>query len=88
MQGNTSAIDTLVSIDFGNTQTITTTITSDNGTFSVTFIASTQPYGTTIITAEGCLATGVYFIKPKLILHPLFGPQGTEVRVEGVGMRD
>ncbi|MDI6752372.1 MAG: CARDB domain-containing protein [bacterium] len=32
------------------------------------------------------MATGVYFIKPKLIsLYPLSGPEGTEVTADGVG---
>ncbi|MBU1262362.1 hypothetical protein KJ640_05370, partial [bacterium] len=78
-----------IAIHFGTHLTIAATTTSSNGTFSVTFIASTQPYGTTIITAEGCMATGIYFIKPKIVfLYPPSGVLGTEVIVEGSGMRD
>ncbi|MEK7812696.1 MAG: hypothetical protein AAB296_02960, partial [Candidatus Desantisbacteria bacterium] len=43
---------TLIGIDFGTHQTITTTISSENGTFSVTFLVSTQPYSTKQITAR------------------------------------
>ncbi|MEK7812360.1 MAG: hypothetical protein AAB296_01250, partial [Candidatus Desantisbacteria bacterium] len=75
-----------ITIHFGTHLTITTTFTSSNGTFSTTFIADTQPHGTTIITAEGCMATGVYFIKPKIALvSPVSGNAGTIVTISGVG---
>ncbi|MEW6103972.1 MAG: hypothetical protein AB1630_09230 [bacterium] len=45
----------LVRIDFGTHQTITTTISSNNGTFSATFITSTQPGGQKTITVRDYL---------------------------------
>jgi hypothetical protein len=75
-----------ITISFGTHPTITTTFTGGSGTFSVTFIASTQPYGTTIITAEGCLATAVFFIKPKIYASPTSGPVGTTITAYGLGL--
>ncbi len=74
-----------VTIHFGTHPTITTTFTGGSGTFSAAFIAGAQPYGTTIITAEGCIATAVYFIKPKIHITPISGQEGTIVTILGSG---
>ncbi|HAW50622.1 TPA: hypothetical protein DCX16_06710, partial [bacterium] len=66
IKGNTSATNTIVSIDFGTHPTITSTQSSPNGTFSITFIVNTQPGGTTIITARDSL--GNVFTIPFIIL--------------------
>jgi|GEM_PF-6639820 len=44
--------NTEITIDFGTHKTITTTMSDDQGTFSTTFIVSTQPSGTKIVTAR------------------------------------
>ncbi|MEW6609759.1 MAG: CARDB domain-containing protein, partial [bacterium] len=85
LRGSNWPPDKLVSIHFGTHQTIATTITSTNGTFSITFIVSTQPYGTTIITAEGCIATAIFFIKPKIAIKPLSGNIGESITLNGTG---
>ena len=60
-----------VRIDFGTHQTITTTIASENGTFSVTFIISTQEWGTKVVTAQGNasqnLDTTIFVIQSNII---------------------
>ncbi|MBI4753795.1 right-handed parallel beta-helix repeat-containing protein [Candidatus Desantisbacteria bacterium] len=52
IQGNTSATDILISIDFGTHQTITTSLSSDLGTFSATFTVDAQGSGTKVITVS------------------------------------
>ncbi|MEK7813238.1 MAG: hypothetical protein AAB296_05700, partial [Candidatus Desantisbacteria bacterium] len=81
---------TTIRIDFGTTQTITTTLVdNDNGTFSITFIVSTQAYDTRVITAYGPYSnydTGIFYIRPKItLISPESGVVGASVTVEGVG---
>ncbi|MEW6104390.1 MAG: right-handed parallel beta-helix repeat-containing protein, partial [bacterium] len=72
IQGMGFATNTLVTIDFGTHLTITTTQSSANGTFSTTFIVSTQLPGTKIITATdsyGNLATTTFVLLPPTFLR-------------------
>ncbi|MEW6104001.1 MAG: right-handed parallel beta-helix repeat-containing protein, partial [bacterium] len=72
VQGMGFATNTLVSIDFGTHPTITTTQSSINGTFSTTFIVSTQSPGTKLITATdsyGNLATTTFVLLPPTFLR-------------------
>ncbi|MEK7813626.1 MAG: right-handed parallel beta-helix repeat-containing protein, partial [Candidatus Desantisbacteria bacterium] len=65
VQGNTSATNTTITIDFGAKETITTTLSSALGTFSATFIVDNQPLGTTVITTTNILgnfATAIFVI--------------------------
>ncbi|MFH0775873.1 MAG: T9SS type A sorting domain-containing protein [bacterium] len=72
--------NSLVSISFGTHPTITTTQSSNNGTFSATFIADTQTFGTVVITAKdesGNLATASFLLKPKTSL--LLAPESSSI---------
>ncbi|MBU0568935.1 hypothetical protein KKC52_12950, partial [bacterium] len=51
--GTIDHLDETIQIDFGTHYTIATTISSTNGTFSVTFLISSQPYGIKAITVTG-----------------------------------
>ncbi|MEK7812821.1 MAG: right-handed parallel beta-helix repeat-containing protein, partial [Candidatus Desantisbacteria bacterium] len=75
-------------IDFGTQKTITTTFSSLNGTFSTTFICTTQSYGTTLITAmtPNEQANTVFLILPCItFLSPTQGPIGTQITLQGAG---
>ncbi|MEK7813927.1 MAG: IPT/TIG domain-containing protein, partial [Candidatus Desantisbacteria bacterium] len=80
-----------VQIDFGTQMTITTAIPSSNGTFSVTFMINTQPYGTTRITAKGLASNEIdtddsFLIDLNMtVLNPTLGRVGSTVTVEGTG---
>ncbi|MEK9149471.1 MAG: hypothetical protein AAB267_05435, partial [Candidatus Desantisbacteria bacterium] len=79
-----------VTIHFGSHQTITTGTANPNGTFSITFIVSTQEYGSHTITANGkdigSEDTIAFTILPKVYLVlPPSGPVGTIVTVKGTG---
>ncbi|MEW6102313.1 MAG: right-handed parallel beta-helix repeat-containing protein [bacterium] len=52
IKGNTSATETIISIDFGSKETITTTQVSLLGTFSLSFLVESQTLGTKVITAR------------------------------------
>jgi len=77
-----------VSIDFGTHQTITTTMTNANGTFSATFLVSTQPGGTTIITltAYSLQLTASFIILPNAILGQNRGRVGDPVSIPCTGL--
>ncbi|MEK9150239.1 MAG: hypothetical protein AAB267_09395, partial [Candidatus Desantisbacteria bacterium] len=100
--GTVDHLDELIQIDFGTHYTITTTIIDNqNGTFSATFIISSQPYGTKAITVtgewsdqhEGSLAsdhnlyhTAVFYLDARItIFTPTSGNVGTLVSIEGTG---
>jgi hypothetical protein len=91
IEGQNFATNTQVSISFGTHQTITTTISSINGTFSVTFIASTQPSCTKVITAQdtsGNYATTIFLLSPSpkiTSVSPISGGIGTDVTIKGSG---
>ncbi|MFH0774615.1 MAG: right-handed parallel beta-helix repeat-containing protein, partial [bacterium] len=76
-----------VSIDFGTYLTITTAPTSAEGTFSTTFLVSTQPYNIKVITVSGVqFSTTTFTIKPKIyLLSPLSGYVDDTVEVFGAG---
>ncbi|MEK7812519.1 MAG: hypothetical protein AAB296_02075, partial [Candidatus Desantisbacteria bacterium] len=82
-----------ITIDFGTHYTITTTTSSTNGTFSVTFLISTQAWSTRFITITGNdsaqLQTTSFFITPKIYcVNPGTGTVQSEVIVMGVGFRN
>ncbi|MEK9150296.1 MAG: hypothetical protein AAB267_09685, partial [Candidatus Desantisbacteria bacterium] len=73
LAGGGYADNLAVQIDFGTHQTITTIITKENGTFSGTFIVSTQIQGTTVVTVmnidgSGAKATTLFEILSQIIL--------------------
>ena len=75
-----------VTISFGTHQTITTTIAGINGTFSVTFIVSTQIAQTQIITAVGSLDTDTYYIIPEITsVMPAEGGVGQAITLIATG---
>lgn len=75
-----------VTIHFGTHQSITTTQAGINGTFSVTFIVSTQTAQTQIITAFGSLDTDTYYIIPEITtLNPMQGPVSQVITLTGTG---
>ena len=91
--GSDTATET-VRIDFGTHQTITTTTAGTNGTFSVTFLVSTQSYNNPLIktiTAKGLTsgeedATPAFQIKTKIyLLSPQSGEPGRSITVLGSG---
>ncbi|MBU1706022.1 right-handed parallel beta-helix repeat-containing protein, partial [Patescibacteria group bacterium] len=78
----------LIRIDFGTQQTITTAMTDTNGTFSVTFLVSTQPYGSTIIIiySDFCILTSVFCISPQITqISPQSGVIGDPISISGNG---
>ncbi|MDI6752724.1 MAG: IPT/TIG domain-containing protein, partial [bacterium] len=89
VQGSGFAGNSQISIDFGTHQTITITTSSANGTFSTTFIANTQGYGTKAVTArdsQGNIANTFFKITSKIVLvKPASGQVGSVVTIEGVG---
>ncbi|MBI4778315.1 hypothetical protein HY792_05300, partial [Candidatus Desantisbacteria bacterium] len=88
-----------VRIDFGTHQTITSVLSTPSGTFSTSFRVSTQPYGTTQITASttreknitknenGVITT--FFITGAWItvVNPTFGVVGSIVTLQGIGFK-
>ncbi|MEK7813203.1 MAG: hypothetical protein AAB296_05520, partial [Candidatus Desantisbacteria bacterium] len=77
-----------VSIHFGTDMTLTTAIASSNGTFSYTFLVSTQGSGEQVITAEAqdSSATTSFEIQPKIVsILPFSGTVGSTITMEGVG---
>ncbi|MEK7813173.1 MAG: hypothetical protein AAB296_05370, partial [Candidatus Desantisbacteria bacterium] len=81
-----------VRIDFGKDQTISTATLFQEGTFSITFLISTQGYGSITITGideNGNNATTVFFILPKIaILSPPSGPVGASLFILGAGFKN
>ncbi|MBI4753568.1 hypothetical protein HY793_04265, partial [Candidatus Desantisbacteria bacterium] len=86
----------IVSIDFGTHKTITTTTSTPSGTFSATFLISTQSHGTKIITAytstqqankyHNQITATVYITGAYIILvNPTHGSVSTLITVKGVG---
>ncbi|MEK7812241.1 MAG: hypothetical protein AAB296_00645, partial [Candidatus Desantisbacteria bacterium] len=76
----------LVQIDFGTHQTITTILAGANGTFSTTFIVSTQTSGTKVITSWGSFDTTTFVIMGQItIFTPTTGYIGQIVTIEGTG---
>ncbi|MEK7812809.1 MAG: hypothetical protein AAB296_03530, partial [Candidatus Desantisbacteria bacterium] len=79
----------IVCIDFGTHKTITTTMAQPDGTFSVTFLISTQTVCTKVITASTThetKATSTFDIFSDIIYFALpEGPVGTIVTIEGTG---
>ncbi|MEW6680361.1 MAG: cohesin domain-containing protein, partial [bacterium] len=72
LEGKDFATQTEISISFGTHPTITTTQSNNIGTFSTTFIVSTQPPGTKVITATdsyGNYATTVFILLPPTFLR-------------------
>ncbi|MEK9148557.1 MAG: hypothetical protein AAB267_00765, partial [Candidatus Desantisbacteria bacterium] len=86
-----------VSIDFGTHQTITTRQCSNyeifSGTFSATFLVSTQVFGTKVITARDSTNseikdTTTFFITSRIYsLFPTSGTFSQTVTIEGSGYR-
>ncbi|MEK7813414.1 MAG: hypothetical protein AAB296_06600, partial [Candidatus Desantisbacteria bacterium] len=81
-----------VRIDFGTHKTITTTIASGNGTFSTTFIISTQEWGTRVVTAQGNasqnLDTTTFLIESDLVF--IDRPEGyvsEPITIKGTGYK-
>ncbi len=66
-----------IAISFGTYQTVTTVRTDENGTFSTTFILSTQPAGTYTITASSMIgfATTQFLIIPGPLERIQITPQ-------------
>ncbi|MEK7812433.1 MAG: hypothetical protein AAB296_01640, partial [Candidatus Desantisbacteria bacterium] len=90
LQGTGFVGSETVRIQFGTHQTITTTQATPAGTFSVTFLVSTQPYSTKWITAysEGAPVadTSIFRILPNIIsLDPLQGSVSTFITISGTG---
>ncbi|MEK9148496.1 MAG: IPT/TIG domain-containing protein, partial [Candidatus Desantisbacteria bacterium] len=88
-----------VTLHFGTQMTVTTVAVNSNGTFSVTFLISTQPYAEKVVTADGDakekwgqadnVDTTVFFIKSNIILvAPPSGSVGTLITVAGTGFDD
>ncbi|MEK7813081.1 MAG: hypothetical protein AAB296_04910, partial [Candidatus Desantisbacteria bacterium] len=86
-----------VTIDFGTNLSIATTLSSDSGTFSVTFLISTQFSGTKIITASSPNEQGIYRYSDGtsaileitgaylILVNPTQGSVTTLVALEGIG---
>ncbi|MEW6103154.1 MAG: hypothetical protein AB1630_04975, partial [bacterium] len=81
-----------IQIDFGTHPTITTASAVPNGTFSITFAASTQPYSASekVITVKGLISsqqnTTTFKIKAGIyFLTPLSGAPGVRITVMGSG---
>ncbi|MEK9149480.1 MAG: hypothetical protein AAB267_05480, partial [Candidatus Desantisbacteria bacterium] len=81
----------LITIDFGTSQTITTTMTSGNGTFSTTFKVNTQPEGSkdvSVTDSTGHLSTTLFTIIARITeLVPQSEPAGRPVTIAGTGYR-
>ena len=93
VEGQNFATQTQISISFGTIPTITTTTSSASGTFSVTFLVSTQSGGTKIITARDSLGnqfTIPFCIKPNASCFTERGQNqgrvGDTISIEGSGV--
>ena len=80
-------------ITFGTHITITTVTVSSDGTFSVTFVVSTQVAQTRVITAygieSGVSSTTIFQLKARIYLvQPSSGISGDPITVEGCGYSD
>ncbi|MEK7814266.1 MAG: hypothetical protein AAB296_10935, partial [Candidatus Desantisbacteria bacterium] len=78
-----------VFIHFGTTQTITSKVTNSKGTFSVTFIVTTQASGRVVITGVGGtsegVATNTFSLHGIWFVSPATGIVGNIVSVVGAG---
>ncbi|HAW50244.1 TPA: hypothetical protein DCX16_04785, partial [bacterium] len=86
--------DGTITVDFGTSYTITTTYIENSGTFTITFIVNTQPYGSKAITVSDIDTTGIssldivtwFKVVGKVILvSPQSGVVGSYVTIEGCG---
>ncbi|MDI6752735.1 MAG: hypothetical protein QME07_07840, partial [bacterium] len=90
IQGGSFTPSSIIQIDFGTHQTITTAISNTNGTFSVTFLVNTQPYGSQLIklldTIHYTLNTIHFFILPQITqISPQSAHIGDSISISGNG---
>ncbi|MEK9148760.1 MAG: hypothetical protein AAB267_01795, partial [Candidatus Desantisbacteria bacterium] len=76
-----------ITLSFGTHLSITTTKTSASGTFSITFLVSTQSYSTKVITITShfSILTSHFFILPYFSISPPSGKIGKIVTILGKG---